>query len=198
MSHSTSFSRLTYITAALLTLGITTPVHADGDAFFAKLEQYCGKAFAGVVSADRPQSGVFSNRALVMHVRECSANGIRVPFHVGDDRSRTWVFTKTDTGLRLKHDHRHEDGSEDALTQYGGDADPARSLASFQAFPADKYSKNMFDAQGIPVSKGNVWEVSLDDGVFKYRLIRPSREVSVDFNLNEPVDLPPAPWGAEN
>ena len=48
-----------------------------------------------------------------MHVRECSEDAIRIPFHVGEDRSRTWVVTRTANGLRLKHDHRHEDGSEE-------------------------------------------------------------------------------------
>ena len=198
MLNTRSGRHIARTAALLLTLSATAPLHADRDAFFTNLQQYCGKAFAGKVSADKPESGTFSNQDLVMHVRECSENEIRVPFHVGDDRSRTWVFTKTESGLRLKHDHRHEDGSEDALTQYGGDSDPARSDASFQAFPADEYSKKMFDAQSIPVSKDNVWEVTLQEGVFRCRLIRPSREVSVDFNLNEPVGLPPAPWGAED
>ena len=49
---------------------------------------------------------------LVMHVRDCSADEVRIPFWVGEDHSRTWVVTRTETGLRLKHDHRHEDGSE--------------------------------------------------------------------------------------
>jgi hypothetical protein len=40
---------------------------------------------------------------------------------VGSDRSRTWVFTKTAASVRLKQDHRHKDGSEDRVTQYGGD-----------------------------------------------------------------------------
>ena len=53
--------------------------------------------------------------------RSCDLAEIRIPFHVGEDRSRTWVMTPTSVGLRLKHDHRHEDGSEDEVTQYGGD-----------------------------------------------------------------------------
>ena len=57
-----------------------------------------------------------------MHVRKCTADTIRIPFHVGDDASRTWVVTRTTTGYRLKHDHRHRDGSEDKLTQYGGNS----------------------------------------------------------------------------
>ncbi len=68
-----------------------------------------------------PDDPALSAATLVMHVRECSDAEIRIPFFVDDDRSRTWVLSRTDTGLGLKHDHRHEDGTEDSVTQYGGD-----------------------------------------------------------------------------
>ena len=55
-----------------------------------------------------------------MHVRSCKDKTIRIPFFVGDDKSRTWVFTMSKSNLiTLKHDHRHKDGSEDKITQYG-------------------------------------------------------------------------------
>ena len=111
-----------------------TPAHA----FFAGLSALCGKAYAGrvVVDTPTPAKDPFAGKPLVMHVRECSADVIRIPFHVGDDRSRTWVVTRTASALRLKHDHRHQDGSEDAVTQYGGDSVDA-GTAQRQAFPAD-------------------------------------------------------------
>jgi hypothetical protein len=58
-----------------------------------------------------------------MHVRRCEEDEIQIPLHVGENRSRTWIITRTDTGLRLKHDHRHPDGSEEEQTQYGGDTE---------------------------------------------------------------------------
>lgn len=61
----------------------------------------CGQAFEGRVTEAVPADTVFSRAALVMHVRECSADSVRVPFHVGADRSRTWVITRTAAGLRL-------------------------------------------------------------------------------------------------
>ena len=86
------------------------------DAFMASLQSLCGKAFEGrVVTAD-PADASFSGKRLVMHVRECSPGELRIPFHVGEDRSRTWIVTRTASGLRLKHDHRHADGSPDELT----------------------------------------------------------------------------------
>ena len=48
-----------------------------------------------------------------MHVRSCEENRIRIPFFVGDDKSRTWVLTFDSDQIQLKHNHRHEDGSVD-------------------------------------------------------------------------------------
>src|SRR5687768_11887891 len=72
-------------------------------AFFERLRSLCGSAYQGrVVSTDAADRNFAASR-LVMHVRSCSADEIRIPFHVGDDRSRTWVVSRTDGGLRLKH-----------------------------------------------------------------------------------------------
>ncbi len=97
---------------------------------------------------------------MVMQVRECSADTIRVPFHVADDHSRTWVITRTTTGLRLKHDHRHKDGSEDKVTQYGGDSvTPLR--AARQEFPADQFTKDLLIREGNTAGASNVWAVEV-------------------------------------
>jgi len=73
--------------------------------------------------------------------RRCDETQLQIPFHVGEDASRTWLITKTGSGLSLKHDHRHSDGTEDTLTQYGGHTVDA-GWAQVQSFPADQYSKN--------------------------------------------------------
>jgi len=133
-----------------------------------------------------------------MHVRSCSENEIRIPFHVGEDRSRTWVITKTSAGMRLKHDHRHQDGSEDKLTQYGGDTVSSGS-ATRQEFPADAFSKAMFERDNIKVSMENTWALEVtDNNIFAYELKRPNRHFRVEFDLSKPVAIPPAPWGFEN
>jgi hypothetical protein len=166
------------------------------DQFFNRLSALCGRAFEGrvaspVVEADRG----FAGERLVMHVRECSENEIRIPFHVGADRSRTWVVTRTGAGLRLKHDHRHEDGSEDALTQYGGDTAGPGSAAR-QEFPADRHSKDMFVRGNIPASTANVWAIEAHPALFAYELRRPNRFFRVEFDLTRPVAPPPPPWGS--
>jgi len=173
------------------------PAASPQDAFFANLSALCGTAYAGrVVSADAADADM-AGETLVMHVRDCSADEIRIPFNVGEDRSRTWVITRTDAGLRLKHDHRHEDGSEDVLTQYGGDTANA-GTATRQEFPVDQFSQNLFIANGIPQSATNVWAVEINPGqTFAYELNRENRHFRVEFDLRQEVETPPTSWGAE-
>ncbi|GAB3341621.1 hypothetical protein [Marilutibacter aestuarii] len=168
------------------------------DAFFARVSALCGQAFAGRVVVDVPTPAgddPFAGKPLVMHVRDCSADELRIPFHVGADRSRTWVLGRTATGLRLHHDHRHEDGSEDVLTMYGGHTlepgTPGR-----QVFPADTGSKALFTREGRAVSNANAWAMEIEPGtMFAYALTRPGREFRVEFDLGTPVDVPPPAWG---
>lgn len=175
---------------------------ATRDAFLKQLREHCGKAYAGRVVADTPPSAdnPFAGKTLVMHVRECDLASLRIPFHVGDDRSRTWVLTQTSrSGLRLKHDHRHQDGSADAMTLYGGDGHvPAIAkpgLARIE-FPADEESQALFRREGRAVSVGNVWALEISDKTFVYELAREGRLFRVEFDLSKPQKLPPLPWGA--
>ena len=174
---------------------------APADAFLARLAGHCGQAFAGRIVTDVPPAegdDPFAGKTLVMHVRECSAGELKVPFHVGDDHSRTWVITRTDTGLRLKHDHRHADGSPDAVTMYGGDTAGA-GTAVRQSFPVDAESVAMFGREGLKASIQNTWAMEIEPGQrFLYELSRPGgRLFQVEFDLSQPVDAPPAPWGHE-
>ena len=176
---------------------------APADQFLADLAHYCGQAFAGRIIANQPQSSApdpFDGKTLVMHVRGCDSpqQELRVPFHVGDDHSRTWVISRTGSGLRLKHDHRHADGSPDAVTMYGGDTAQAGS-AGRQEFPVDAESVAMFTANGMTASLRNTWAMELVPGKrFVYELVRPDgRLFQVEFDLSVPVALPPAPWGSE-
>jgi hypothetical protein len=173
-----------------------TPAASPQDEFFASLRVLCDNAYAGRVVTTDAADAQFASQPLVMHVRDCSAEEIRVPFHVGENRSRTWVITRTDAGLRLKHDHRHEDGSEDTLTQYGGDTIGEGSAERVE-FPADEFSKQLFRENNIPVSVDNVWAMELQPGrMFAYELRRPNRHFRVEFDLTRSVPAPPPPWGA--
>lgn len=167
---------------------------ATHDEFYNSLRSLCGKAFQGKVTIDNAPGDAFANKKLVMHVRKCNDTQLQVPFHVGDDSSRTWLISKTGSGLSLKHDHRHEDGSDDALTLYGGHTIDA-GWAQVQSFPADQYSKELFVENGIPQSNGNTWQIYLYPERFTYRMVREGREFRVDFDLTKPIETPPAPWG---
>ncbi|MGE0293305.1 MAG: hypothetical protein AB7P97_13205 [Hyphomonadaceae bacterium] len=191
--------RITFAAAALMLCACASlpASRSPQDAFFSNLRAICGQSFAGRVVTTDPADANFSSQPLVMQVRECTEDTIRVPFHVGDNRSRTWVITRTGAGLRLKHDHRHEDGSEDTLTQYGGDTLNEGSTER-QEFPADDFSKTLFTANNIPQSAANVWAIELRPGrMFAYELRRPNRHFRVEFDLTRPVAAPPPPWGAE-
>lgn len=165
----------------------------------ARLQALCGQSFSGrLVTAD-PADADMGSQQLVMHVRECTASEVRIPFHVGDDRSRTWVITRTAAGLRLKHDHRHRDGSSDELTMYGGDTAAAGSAAR-QEFPVDAESVALFSRTNRAVSNSNVWAIEVQPDGFAYELRRPpfpgGRHFRVEFDLARPVPAPPPPWGA--
>ena len=167
------------------------------DAFFNAISELCGKAYSGTVTIDNDPSDSFTNKKLIMHVRRCDETQLQIPFHVGGDASRTWLITKTGSGLSLKHDHRHSDGTEDVLTQYGGHTVDA-GWAQVQSFPADHVSKELFVENAIPQSVGNTWQMFIYPEQFTYRLIRQGREFRVDFDLTKPVEAPPAPWGYED
>ncbi|PLT23254.1 hypothetical protein [Pseudoalteromonas sp. MelDa3] len=171
---------------------VSIPTH---DAFFNSIAAHCGKAFEGEVAVDNAKGpSSFTDKKLVMHVRKCSETELQVPFHVGDDASRTWIITKTGSGLSLKHDHRHKDGTDDPSTMYGGHTLDA-GFAQMQSFPADQYSKELFVKEGIAQSVGNTWQMYIYPEVFTYRLIRQGREFKVDFDLTKSITPPSAPWG---
>ena len=158
--------------------------------FWDNLKNHCGRAYVGKLIS--PESDPRFSGRLVMHVRACEEGRIRVPFFVSDDRSRTWVLTMDDDGLiQLKHDHRHEDGAEDKVTQYGGKASNTGS-ATTQFFPADQFTADL-----LPAAVGNVWWITLDETSFTYNLRRlgSSTVFTVKFDLTQPVEVPDAPWG---
>ena len=190
-----------WLGAILLVLSGCTTIGASqpADTFMARLQSLCGQAFEGRVVTDDPADADMRSQRLVMHVRKCAPNEVRIPFHVGNDRSRTWVITRTADGLRLKHDHRHADGSSDELTMYGGDtATPGTALR--QEFPVDADSIALFTRTDRSVSNTNVWAVEAGQSVFAYELRRPpipgGRFFRVEFDLTRPIAPPPPPWGA--
>lgn len=163
------------------------------EAFWTRLQSLCGRAFRGRLVEGNESDSTFRRAELVMHVRSCSPSEVRIPFHADANRSRTWVITRTGEGLRLKHDHRHSDGTEDRVTQYGGDTRSEGSAAR-QEFFADAHTASL-----IPAARTNAWTVEVVPGEwFVYALRRDGtdRRFRVEFDLKAPVAAPPKPWGA--
>ena len=138
------------------------------EVFFDRLTALCGARFEGESVIPEDPGDAFRDQLLVAVIETCSTDEIRIPFLVGKDNSRTWVLKKTADGLQLKHDHRHEDGTPDEVTLYGGTAiNPGTHLS--QSFPADAYTANL-----IPEAASNEWFLSFseDAGEITYYLER--------------------------
>ncbi|MFT2007073.1 hypothetical protein ACMA1I_00220 [Pontibacter sp. 13R65] len=154
--------------------------------FYSSLASFCGNSFQGTVVHPSDGTDPFAGKPLVMHIQTCSDTTLRIPFLVGEDRSRTWLIRKTPDGLqlKLKHDHRHEDGTPDDITMYGGiSAAPAEALT--HAFPADAHT-----AQLLPAASTNEWTLALspDGKTFSYILKRDNQlRFQADFDLTKPL-----------
>lgn len=127
------------------------------DEFFSGLSDLCGTTYVGEMTYPTDGQDSFKGKQLVAEFAECNAEQILIPFHVGSDKSRTWVISKTDGTLSLKHDHRHKDGTPDEVSNYGGNADDNGTALS-QSFPADDFTQQL-----IPEAATNVWTLSLSD-----------------------------------
>jgi hypothetical protein len=168
---------------------------ATQDAFWDSVRELCGRAFEGRLLLAPPGDTTFEGKRLVMHVRECRDDEVRIPFVVGEDRSRTWVLTRTPGGLRLKHDHRHADGSPEEITWYGGDTQ-APGTAGEQQFVADEHTRTL-----LPAAATNVWILAIEPGLrFVYALERrgTERRFRIEFDVTREVEAPPPPWGSES
>ncbi len=173
--------------AAWLTLSPAALAQSPAGAFFGALGRLCGQSFAGQVAAGNETDAAFRQAGLVMTVASCSETEIRILFHVGEDRSRTWVVTRLgEDRLRLRHDHRHADGVEDEISQYGGDSLEPGSPGR-QSFPVDAESVALFTRTDRTVSNTNVWSLELSPKIFTYELARPGRLFQADFDLTRPL-----------
>jgi hypothetical protein len=161
----------TTLVAAICILALNTASAADSrDQYMETLRSQCGQRFEGALSYAIDPKNDFVGKKMSTEVI-CNAGDVRMPVQVGEDRSRTWIFTRTATGLDLRHDHRHPDGTPDAVTMYGGLANDAGSALS-QSFLADTHTFKVF-----PGSETNVWTISFSEAgsVLTYHLDRHAR-----------------------
>ncbi len=192
-AFSTSKTSTTEVLPNTSCFNSTTPVDTTGaKQFWDRLKNHCGKTFGGKI-VNAPAGDDFYGKRLVMHVLSCSDDEILIPFNVGDNRSRTWVLKYKNNRIELKHDHRHEDGTSDEVTMYGGTTSNS-GLPSLAVFPADEETATI-----IPAAANNVWWVTLDETAFTYNLRRigTDRFFSVSFDLTTEMDQPKPSWGWE-
>jgi hypothetical protein len=167
------------------------------DAFWRNLSRQCGSAYPGGLTLEPPGDEMLTGtEELIVHFRECSDAEIRAAFHIEIeeegrdrwDRSRTWVFIRTATGIELRHDHRTEDGMPDESTWYGGHT-AAAGTAERQEFI---YAERATDDGSV---RG--WRVEIVPGErYTYGTIRDGAWTwRVDFDLGRTVTAPPPPWG---
>jgi len=142
-------------------------------AFFNALRSLCGQSLTGKTQYlwNNDPNDPFVVNPLKAYVRTCSDTQIRIPFHIGNDTSRTWIFTMTPQGLQFKHQHLKPDGTPDRITNYGGMA-TANGTRWNQFFPADQQTVSLDTAYTT-----NQWNVVLDlkRGTLEYRLTRYQR-----------------------
>ena len=173
---------------------ISTSLYAQKESpakqFWNTLQSHCGKAYEGVLELPKEDKD-FGGKKLTMHVRSCNDSIIKIPFFVGEDKSRTWILKFKNDRISLQHDHRHKDGTEDAINFYGGiTTNPGQS--GIQIFSADEHTQKM-----IPAASTNVWWITIDGTKFTYNLRRlgTERVFKVVMDLTTPISTPEAPWG---
>jgi len=159
-------------------------------AFWNTLKSHCGNAYEGTLESPEKDEN-FGGKRLVMHIKSCTENEIKIPFYVGENKSRTWILTMNDGVITLKHDHRHKDGTMETVNFYGGTS-TNQGKADIQFFPADAHTQ----AQ-LPEAATNIWWITLNDKVFTYNLRRlgTDRVFKIAMDVTRPIETPEAPWG---
>lgn len=156
---------------------------AQADTLYDTLITLKGKSFSGQMTfPDDPKHEM--NKPLRLTVQVVSDDELRIPLWVGDDQSRTWILRRTPTGVRLKHDHRHADGTADTVTNYGGETSEI-ILGNQLVFPADEETRTL-----LPEAATNTWTLRLSpDGSRLYYYLERHRRPRFEavFDLSNPL-----------
>jgi hypothetical protein len=161
------------------------PVLSENEkSFLNNLSSLCGNSYAGKETYIEPGRESWADKKFIMHVTVCEPHKVHIPFHLDEDRSRTWMFLTEEHGLRFRHDHRHEDGTPEDQTLYGGYADGS-GTAYIQRFPADDYTNAMLDDD-----HARQWNIILaeDLSTMTYQLLYQGELIfEAQFDLSRPI-----------
>lgn len=188
-----------------------TALDAHTLAFLRAFMPWCGQSVTGTIVVDNAKDPRFDGKDLRLQIADCHALTsavsqaslkpsaeplLRMPFQVGTDKSRTWLFSLTAQGLHFQHQHLHADGQPDTVSMYGGYLAQVEVLPSLQVrydFPADEFSKSMFTKHNMAVSNANTWQIVLQYDAhqrliaMQYQLVRPGRQFVVRFEFTPPT-----------
>lgn len=162
--------------------------------FWENIQEHCGNAYRGRLADATPFYQTFDAERIVIHVRNCTDTLTHISLHIDDNHSRNLMLTKVNGTLRLKHDHRNQDGTEEEITQYGGDAS-VPGLETRQIFEADEHTADI-----LPDRFDNFWFLDImDEETLAYGVHWPKHgnSIRMEFDISTPVEAPPAPWGYE-
>ena len=166
--------------------------------FVTNIMPLCGHSYAGAVVSTDAVDEDWRNKKIIIGPIVCSVADIRMPLAVGENTSRTWVLIPQKRTLTLKHDHRHNDGTPDAVSWYGGTTRTDGS-AKRQEFPVDDFSIVLFTKEGLSASVVNTWAMEIEPGeTFTYELSRPTtpkqaaagepgRLFRIEFDISKPL-----------
>lgn len=178
----------------ILFVALTQLVHAqekpNSKVFLEQFKALEGQYFEGQIVEGGKEGDGFTGKRLLMEVMSYDDREVRIPFYVGDDKSRTWILSYSNNVITLKHDHRHEDGTPDKVTFYGGTS-PNEGSKTIQVFPADNETCELID-----YACQNVWWITMDGTTYTYNLRRigSERVFTVKFDLTKPVKSDFKPW----
>ena len=147
------------------------------EVFWRRLGQLCGRAYEGRMAEGTDST--FVRHRLLMQVRDCSPDEVRIGFVIGPDSSRTWIVRRTEGGLALRHDVREGD-----VSGYGG-VTRGPGTAQRQDFAADSATARM-----LPPAANNVWSLEILNGqTFAYTVGRPGvrQRFRLEFDLRRPI-----------
>ena len=171
---------------------------AAQDEFVTNLMPLCGQSYAGAVVSTDAVDADWRSEAIIVGPIACEVASIKMPLAVGKNTSRTWVLIPEKRTLTLKHDHRHDDGTPDAVSWYGGTAMTDGSAAR-QEFPVDDFSIELFEKEGLSPSVVNTWAMEINSGeTLAYELSRPAtseqlaagepgRFFRIEFDITKPL-----------
>lgn len=123
---------------------------------------------------------------MFLRISSCLGNARRLPFHLGSNRSPSWASMRSGKGLRPGHDHLHQVGGEDVITQCDSDT-VSESTATPQEFPVDAEPISLFTYSEMQISTTHIRALEIDASRIAVELRGEDHWFRVWFDLGKPA-----------